>query len=208
VAPATAVEARLVPAPQPAAVQVQIAMLPPRPVEPVPAPKLAAAPAPSEIAYLVRESSRLDRLAVQLGLPAMEIARANDLSAQSVVHPGQRLVVPSVPVSFDGQPLVFDAPATVADGRAIVPFRAVIEEAGGQVSWDSKQHRASAVARGHEIAVTIGSDQAQLDGSAVAMGTAARIRCDRTVVSLRFLGDALDLALQYQDGIIHIASAR
>jgi hypothetical protein len=40
------------------------------------------------------------------------------------------------------------------------------------------------------------------------MGMPAALRSNRTVVPLRFLGDALDLALQYQDGIIHIAGGR
>jgi LysM repeat protein len=200
--------AELVPARERPSAPVQIAMLPPKPVEATPAPRVAAEPMPTRIAYVVRTNVRLDRLAAGLGLPAAEIARANNIAADSVISAGQRLAIPSTPVAFDGKPLAFDAPAVIADGRAIVPFRKVMEEAGGQVTWDSKQRRASAIARGHEITVAIGSDQAQVDGSAVAMGSAAQIRCDRTVVPLRFLGDALDLALQYQDGVIHIASAR
>jgi LysM repeat protein len=208
VTPAPVAQAQLVPAPERPAAPVQIAMLPPKPVEAVPAPKVAAEPMPTQIAYVVRANVRLDRLAAELGVPASEIAKANNLGSGSVIAAGKRLAIPSTPVWFDGRPLAFDAPAVIADGRAIVPFRKLVEEAGGQVSWDSKQRRASAIARGHEIAVSIGSDQAQIDGSAVAMGVVARIRCERTVVPARFLGDALDLALQYQDGIIHIASAR
>lgn len=200
-------EAQLVPAPERPAAPVRIAMLPPKPVEALPAPKVAAEPMPTQIAYVVRANVRLDRLAAELGVPASEIAKANGLGGGSVIAAGQRLAIPSTPVWFDGRPLAFDAPAVIADGCAIVPFRAVLEEAGGQVSWDSAKRQASATASGHQIAVTIGSDQAQVDGSAVAMGVVARIRCDRTVVPARFLGDALDLALQYQDGIVHIASA-
>jgi len=208
VAPASAAESQVAQAPRPAASELQIAMLPPRPVEALPAAKVAAEPISTQIAYVVRASSSLERIAAELGVPAAEIARANSLDVQSIVHAGQRLSIPSAAMTFDGRPLTFDAPAIVADGRAIVPFRAVMEGAGGQVTWDSKQRQARATARGHKIAVTIGSGQARVDGGAVAMGAAAQIRCDRTVVPLRFIGDALDLALQYQDGIIHIASAR
>jgi hypothetical protein len=207
-APVPATDAQFVPTPRPAPVEVQIAMLPPKPVELEPAPKLAAEPLSAQITCLVRSSEPLARFAVRLGVPVVEIAKANNLSPMSLVHPGQRLAVPSTPISFDGKQLALDSPATIADGRAIVPFRAVIEQAGGQVSWDAKEHRAAAAAGGHTIAVTIGSDQAEVDGGLVAMGAVAQIRCDRTVVPLRLLGDALDLALQYEDGVIHIASAK
>jgi LysM repeat protein len=190
----------------PVASEIQIAMLPPQPVERKPAPRVVAAPTPSPVEYTVRTPSRLDRIAAEIGVPAVEIARANNLSQAAVVPAGRTLVVPSTSLYFDRSPMALDAPAIIADGRAIVPLRSVIEEAGGHVVWDAAEHQASAVARGHAIAVTIGSDLANVDGSRIAMGAPAAIRCDRTVVPLRFLGDALDLVLQYEGGVIHIAS--
>ncbi len=193
---------------EPVASSAQIAMLPPRPVERTPAPKLTAAPAPAETVYVVQAGDWLWAIASEYGVHPREIARANGLSDVSVIHPGQRLVIPTTPVYFDNRPLRAEVPTTIANGRAIVPFRPVIEEAGGSVVWQPVERRASAVARGHEIAVTAGSDQAQVDGGQVAMGMPAALRSNRMVVPLRFLGDALDLALQYEDGIIHIASGR
>jgi hypothetical protein len=174
----------------------------------MPAPKLTAAPAPAETVYVVQAGDWLWQIAAEYAVHPREIARANGLTDASVIHPGQRLVIPTTPVYFDNRPLRAQVPTTIANGRAIVPFRPVIEEAGGSVQWEPAERRASAVARGHEIAVTAGSDQAQLDGGQVAMGMPAALRSNRMVVPLRFLGDALDLALQYQDGIIHIASGR
>jgi LysM repeat protein len=193
---------------EPAVSSAQIAMLPPRPIERMPAPKLTAAPAPAEVVYVVEAGDWLWAIASEYGVAPKEIARANGLSDASIIHPGQRLVIPTTPVYFDNRPLRAEVPTTIANGRAIVPFRPVIEEAGGSVQWEPVKRRASAVARGHEIAVTVGSDQAQVDGGRVAMGMPAALRSNRTVVPLRFLGDALDLALQYQDGIIHIAGGR
>ena len=193
---------------EPVASSTQIAMLPPRPVERTPAPKLTAAPAPAETVYVVQGGDWLWAIASEYGVHPKEIVRANGLSDASVIHPGQRLVIPATQVYFDNRPLRAEVPTTIANGRAIVPFRPVIEEAGGSVVWQPVERRASAVARGHEIAVTAGSDQAQVDGSQVAMGMPAGLRSNRMMVPLRFLGDALDLALQYEDGIIHIASGR
>ena len=203
---APAPEVQVVEASPPAASEIRIAMLPPRPVERRPAPKVVAEPGPSEIVYVVRGGDWLARVAEEMGVPAAEIARANNLSDPSMLRPGQTLRIPSAPVYFDGRPVSCEAPTVITAGRAIVPFRAVIEEAGGSVTWDSAARRAGAAARSHEISVVIGSDLGTVNGVTVPMGTAAAIRCDRTVVPLRFLGDALDMVLQYEDGVIHIAS--
>ena len=181
-------------------------MLPPMPVERKPAPRVAAEPAPSEIVYVVQSGDWLARIAEVTGVPAGAIARANNLGDQRLLRPGQTLRIPSTPLYFDNRPLRLDAPVVVVDGRAIVPFRSVIEEAGGTVTWDSAARCARATARNAHIAVTIGKDIGTVNDRSVQMGTAAAIRCDRTVVPLRFLGDALDMVLQYEDGVIHIAS--
>ncbi len=186
---------------------IQVALLPPRPAEPAPTSRVAAEPAPQQLSYAVRSGDCLWSIAAEYHVSPGALAAANNLSISDPIHPGQRLVVPAVPVYFDGHPLSADAPTTIANGLAIVPFRTVIEEAGGSVTWEPEARQASASAGGHSIAVTIGSDQAGVDGATVAMGAPAALRCDRTVVPLRFLGDILDLVLQYEGGVIHIASA-
>jgi nucleoid-associated protein YgaU len=203
--PAPSIEA---PRSDPVRSSVQVAMLPPRPAERVPQRKLAPEPiaATREMVYLVRPGDCLWQIAADHCVSPKELAQANDLADPDRIRPGQQLRIPCAPVYFDNRPLESDVPAFIAHGRAIVAFRPVIEEAGGSVVWDASERRARALARGHDLAVTIGSDRAQVDGDAVAMSAPAALRNDRTVVPLRFLGDALDLALQYQDGVIHIAS--
>jgi LysM repeat protein len=188
--------------------EVEVAMLPPRPVERAPAPRLTAAPRAGEVVYVVQRGDWLRRIAAEFGVSPQEIARANNLGDPSLITPGQQLIIPSASLFFDSQPLITELPTVITGGHATVQFRPVIEGAGGTVRWEPVERRASAVARGHQIAVTIDSDEAQVDGGTVKMSSPAALRCNRTVVPLRFLGDALDLALQYEDGIIHIASGR
>lgn len=185
---------------------IQIAMLPPEPAEPRLAPKLTAGPAPADIVYVVQAGDWLRGIAARYGVSPEELARANNMANPDLITPGQKLVIPSTPTYFDSTPLKAEVPTFIANGRAIVPFRPIIEEAGGTVVWEGPAKRASAAARGHAIAVTIDSDRAQVDGSYVTMCTPAALLCGRTVVPARFLGDVLDLVLQYQDGILHIAS--
>jgi LysM repeat protein len=202
------IDSQVVETAPPAASGIEVVMLPPRFVERKPAPRVIAepAPAPAEVVYVVQSGDWLRRIAAETGVPATDIARANNLENPSLLRPGQTLVIPTVPLYLDRRPVTSGVPTVIVDGQAITPFRPVIEEAGGVAMWDGAERRASAFARGHEIAVTIGSDQAQVDGGQIAMGAPAALRSNRTVVPVRFLGDALDLMLQYEDGIIHLAS--
>jgi len=90
---------------------------------------------------VVRADTRLDRLAAELGLPTAEIASANNLDPDSAVQAGRRIALPSTPIAFDGRRSRSTHRQLSADGHAIVPLRAVIEEAGGQVSWTARSIR-------------------------------------------------------------------
>jgi len=193
----------------PSATGVQVAMLPPLPTAPAPAPKVAAEPAPpTTTVYVVRAGDCLWDIADKLGVSPRELAEANGISNPSIIHAGQELKVRMVQLYADGTPVATDTPVTISNGQTIAPFRAIVERFGGKVAWDSATRSATGSARGRSIAVTIGSDQAKVDGGAVTMGAPAELRNDRTVVPLRFLGNALSLTLRCQTGVVSIASAQ
>lgn len=197
-------------APRSAAARAEIAMLPPKAQEVAPAPKLAAAPTPpaaEETLYVVQPGDCLWTIAAAHHISADRLAQFNGITDPYLIHPGQRLSLPPAPIYYDGRPLP-GVPPQITQGRALVSFRSVVQEAGGVVAWEAAPRKASALAGGHQIAVTIGSAVAQVDGGVRNMGLAAALHANRTMVPLRFLGETLDLILQYQDGVIHIASAR
>ncbi len=196
------------PAHSPAATAVEVAMLPPLPAAPAPAPRVVAEPMPQTAVYVVREGDCLWDIAAKLGLSPRQLAKANGISDPSIIRPGQQLKAPTVQLYADGRPVTTDAPVTVSNGHTIAPFRAIVERFGGKVAWDSATRSATGSARGRTIAVTIGSDQAKVDGGAVTMGAPAELRSDRTVVPLRFLGNTLSLTLRCQNGVVSIASAK
>lgn len=195
----------------------QIAMLPPPQSPPGlpdiasaksgPRPTLAAQP-PQPVTHVVQPGDCLWRIAERYAISPAALAEANGLSDPDTIHPGQTLTVPVAQLLCNGKPLVTDVPAMVAEGRALAPFRAIVENLGGAVLWEPATRTARAVARGRDIAVTIGSDRATVDSRTVAMGASAELRSNRTFTPLRFLGDALRLTVVYQPGAIHIASAR
>ena len=183
-------------------------MLPPLPEAPAPAPRLAPEPPLPTATHTVRQGDCLWGIAAQYGLSPAELAAANALPNPSIIYAGQQLKVVGVRLYYDGKPVIADTPAIKVKGRTVAPFRAIVEKLGGTVVWDAASSRATAAARGRNIAVTIGSDQATVDTEIVAMDAPAELRRDRTMVPLRLLGDVLGLGLRYAEGAVHIASAR
>lgn len=188
--------------------QVQVAMLPPPPAEALPEPRVVPAPVAPTALYTVQPSDCLWSIAARFGVPPARLAQVNDLADPSLIHPGQQLRVPSALVYCNGRPLAADVQPIIADGRAIVPLRAVVESAGGAVTWEQASRQAAAALNDHSMTVTIGSPAVQVDGKTAAMASPAVLIADRTFVPLRFLGDAFELGLAYRDGAVHIASAR
>ena len=201
-------------APEPAAEAVEsepaieVALLPSPSRPAAPAPRVAPEPVALYPTHVVLPGDHIWKIAAQYGVSPSAIVAANELANPQVIQPGQRLRIPTSPVYFDGRPLMTEAPPIIADGRALVPIRAIVEEVGGTLSWDPEARTARALAAGRDLQVTIGSDVASIDGAAVKMDLPARLRNGRTMVPLRLLGEVFRLALSCEQGVIQIASGR
>jgi len=193
---------------EPAPAGTHVAMLPEKPEEQPVAAKPVPAPAPAENVYLVQPNDCLWAIASAHNTTVATLAALNDLPESGIIHPGQQLRLPSAQIYCDGKPLEADAAPIVANGRAIVPLRAVVESAGGTVTWQPTDRQAGASLNNHQVTVTIGSTVATLDGSAVTLAGPPTLSGNRTLVPLRFLGEAFDLVLEYQAGVIRIATVR
>ena len=207
--PVVAVTPPIAPAaPRPEPTPKQVALLPPRPPEPTPAAKVAPPPVSAlGSEYVVQPGDCLWSIAAAHKVPMATLAAINGLTDPTLIWPGQRLVVPASAIFCEGRPVVSEVAPMIVDGKAIIPLRAVVQSLGGTVNWDPVIRQASASLGNRRLAVTIGSSTAQVDGEATDMGTAARLQEARTLVPARFLGEALALALHYQQGVVHIARA-
>jgi len=184
----------------------QVALLPPRAEEKAPAPRVVAAPPAPENVYVVQPNDCLWSIAAAHNVSVATLMKMNEIPESGVIQPGQRLRLPFAQIYCDGEPVAVDTAPIVADGRAIVPLRAVVEKAGGTVTWEPADRRAGASLNQHQVLVTIGSKTARLDGGEATMASAATLAGNRTLVPLRFLGEAFDLVLEYQAGVIRIAT--
>jgi LysM repeat protein len=193
---------------QPSPAGTQIALLPPKSDEKALVAKPTPAPEPIENVYVVQPNDCLWTIAAAHSTTIAALTALNDLPESGVIHPGQCLRLPEARIYCDGKPLATDVAPIMANGRAIVPLRAVVESAGGTVTWRAADRQAGADLNSHQVTVKIGSVEATVDGSAIMLATAPTLAGNRTLVPLRFLGEAFSLVLQYQDGIVRIATAR
>ncbi len=114
----------------------------------------------------------------------------------------QRLVVElavgSAAASVNGSPYVLDAPPLVAEGRTLVPVRFVSEALGAKVTWDAAARRITVTDAGKVIVLTLGSSQAMVDGEVRTIDCPpATLPPGRTLVPLRFVGEALGAQVHY-----------
>jgi hypothetical protein len=98
----------------------------------------------------------------------------------------------SIAVQLNGAPVTFsEAPPVNAAGSVLVPMRGVFEAMQAQVRFVASTNTIIATRGQREIQLSLGSTQAFVNGSPVALSQAARSIGGRTFVPLRFVADAL-----------------
>ena len=100
-------------------------------------------------------------------------------------------------VYVDGQPVNFDVPPNVIQGRVLVPLRGVFEKLGATVDYDAKTQHIVAVRRDQTVELTLGSRQARINDHPALLDVPAFTIGDRTMVPLRFVSESLGASVQW-----------
>lgn len=99
--------------------------------------------------------------------------------------------VPDIPVFVQGMKPDFDVPPIIENGRTLVPFRAISEALGAEVSWDPATRTVTVAKDDIVVKLTVDSIEATVNGKTVQLDVPAVVRSNRTLVPLRFLSEAL-----------------
>ena len=102
-------------------------------------------------------------------------------------------------VTLNGQPLTFDVPPLIDNGRAMVPLRATFEALGATVRWDAGTRTIAAAKGDASIQLTVGDTSATRNGARITLDAPPRIVDGRTLVPLRFIGEALGCQVNWDD---------
>jgi hypothetical protein len=96
-----------------------------------------------------------------------------------------------IQVHLDGKTLEFDQPPLIVDGRTLVPFRSIFEALGASVKYIADTKTVIANKTVTTITLKIGSTKTQVDDRTVELDVTARVVNGRTMVPLRFVGEAM-----------------
>lgn len=94
-----------------------------------------------------------------------------------------------ISVYCNGNKIEFDVPPIIENDIILVPFRAIFEALGAEVSWEESSQTAQGQLGDITIRLTIGSSDAYINGSPVTLDTAPKLVSDRTMVPLRFIAE-------------------
>lgn len=96
-----------------------------------------------------------------------------------------------VKVYIYGAKQQYDQPPVIENNRILVPLRGIFESLWANVNWDPKTQTITAVKDKTKVILKIGSKYATVNGKAVAIDVPAKVIKNRTLVPLRFIGEAL-----------------
>lgn len=104
-------------------------------------------------------------------------------------------------VIIDGNEAVFvDAkPFINEDGRTMVPIRFISEQLGALVSWEKEGANVVTIEKDKKINITIGKNEATIDGKIITLDTSPVIYMERTFVPLRFVSEILGLQVSWDE---------
>ncbi len=103
-------------------------------------------------------------------------------------------------IYVNGIPLALDVQPVNESGSMMVPFRAIAEFLGCEVDYNSENKVVTLSKANDVIRITVDSKIATINGKSVEMPVAAKIFNDRTFVPLRFVGEALNSKVKWQQG--------
>ncbi|MBR6399872.1 MAG: copper amine oxidase N-terminal domain-containing protein [Firmicutes bacterium] len=124
-------------------------------------------------------------LTAALAIGAAAAVQAEETKLEFTIN-NAYMKVNGVPAEID--PGKGTAPV-IADGRTLLPIRAVVEAMGGTAEWDAETKTTTLKKDDDNIQLTIGSKTAYLNGSADTLDTAPVIINGRTMLPLRFIAE-------------------
>ncbi|MEG6523030.1 copper amine oxidase N-terminal domain-containing protein [Desulfotomaculum sp. 1211_IL3151] len=117
---------------------------------------------------------------------------SNNKTNQTTTNDNSIKVSQYVSVMVNDQPLQSDVkPFVNADGRTMLPIRAIAEALGADVKWDDATQTATLTLGTRVVEVTLGQNSILVDGVPIPMDTAAASKDGRTVLPLRAVSEAM-----------------
>ncbi|MEC1375338.1 copper amine oxidase N-terminal domain-containing protein [Heyndrickxia oleronia] len=119
------------------------------------------------------------------------------LSRQTAKRVSKPSVTPALEVYINGVKQSYDQSPVIENGRTLVPLRGIFESLGANVQWDQKNQVVTAIKTNTKIILKIGAKSPTVNGKVSQIDVPAKVRNGRTLVPLRFVGEALGATVDY-----------
>ena len=101
------------------------------------------------------------------------------------------LQVGNAEMRINGESFELDSPPVIADGRTLVPIRAIVEALDGEVDWDNASKTAVLTSStGDVVKLTVNSKTAYFNETSAQLDTAPVIINGRTMLPIRFVAES------------------
>jgi hypothetical protein len=120
-------------------------------------------------------------------------ASADVIEKKIILIPGESTA------TVDGENISLPAPALLIKGRTLVPLRFVSEAFGCDVQWNNDTQTAHVAFIDQTIEITIGKNTAIVNGKEKSVIAPAELINGNTYVPLRFIGENLGAAVDYNE---------
>ncbi len=101
-------------------------------------------------------------------------------------------------VMVNNNPVQFDSPPTIEDGRTLVPMRFIFEALGAEVTWDDAAKTATGKRGDITVSVPIGKTTTYINSTTKALDVPAKIIGGRTMVPARFVAESFGCDVKWQ----------
>ena len=135
-----------------------------------------------------------------LTTPGRLLSNALVVTQQKGSTQQQGTPAPVIRVLLDGKPLSFDTAPINDGGRILVPMRHIFEALGATVDWDPTSKTATAIRNDRTVRLQIGAREAFINDQAYKLDVPGKIVGGRTLVPLRFVGEAFGADVQWNGG--------
>ncbi|MCS7460368.1 copper amine oxidase N-terminal domain-containing protein [Paenibacillus doosanensis] len=125
---------------------------------------------------------------------SLKLVKLNKLAETKVEHiPSLQISDTKVQVKLDNQPLTFDQPPAIINGKTMVPMRKIFETLNASIKWDDHRRAVTSQKGNSTVELQIDSPVAKVNDTYIQLEQAAVIVSGSTMVPLRFVGEALGL---------------
>ena len=104
-----------------------------------------------------------------------------------------------VQVVLNGKKIVSEVSPIIVDNRTFVPIRAVSQELGSDIFWDSSKNLVKVLDCDNEIIFYINKNIAKVNGQEIKLDVAPFILEGRTMIPLRFIATNLNMNVEWID---------